>query len=233
MQVSRKVPSGVWNVVRSRELGSKARWSNETNKLKSPYTELPAKCSTSCSTIGGTALSLMVTAFNGSRLWTIRRDFPSFLRTQNHRDRYEELEGSYTFELIFSLMILITLSYIPGGIGMFLRAHGMCSMVGTTIGSNHSSPNIPFSISFQAKASSCSFHIHSTNFSSSFQRKPSGLTSASLRRSSVYRLLGINLGGCVGRMGMSARGLGWGRRTIRKASGSVVATGRTFRSTFL
>ena len=46
-------------------------------------------------------------------------DFPSFLATQNHRDLYDELDGSNTPASIFRLIIAHTSSYILGGIGIF------------------------------------------------------------------------------------------------------------------
>ena len=45
----------------------------------------------------------MVTALRGSKLCTSRRLFPSFFNTQNHRERYDELDGSYTPASIFAL----------------------------------------------------------------------------------------------------------------------------------
>ncbi|CAK5265830.1 unnamed protein product [Mycena citricolor] len=36
----------------------------------------------------------MVTALSGSRLWTRRKLVPSFLTTQNQRERYEEFEDT-------------------------------------------------------------------------------------------------------------------------------------------
>ena len=45
----------------------------------------------------------MVTAFKGSRLCTMR-GFPSFFATVNHRERYAELDDSYTPAAIFRLI---------------------------------------------------------------------------------------------------------------------------------
>jgi hypothetical protein len=55
----------------------------------------------------------------------MRKDFPSFFGTQNHRDLYEELEGSNTPASIFRFNAAHTSSYIPGGIGMFFSTHGV------------------------------------------------------------------------------------------------------------
>ena len=52
-------------------------------------------------------------------------------------------------------------------------------------------------------------------------------------RSSVYRNPGAKSGGCVGRVGRSARGSDGMRRTIRNFSGRVVATGLIRLATFL
>src|SRR5882724_1536907 len=67
------------------------------------------------------------------------RDFPSFFSTQNHFDRYAELDLSYTPTRIFSFKILTTSSYIPGGMGMLCSTHGICSMVGMTTRSKYPS----------------------------------------------------------------------------------------------
>ena len=67
----------------------------------------PAKRSVMWSGIGGTPLCCIVIRLRGSSECTIR-SFPSFLSTQNQRERYEALEGSYTPEAIFLRMISST-----------------------------------------------------------------------------------------------------------------------------
>src|SRR3954454_2802466 len=94
----------------------------------------------------------------------IRSNFPSFLVTQNQRDLYDAFDSSYTPTTIFSLRIRMTSLYIPGGIGMFLWAHGMCSIVGMTIRSKYASLRQPFSVSSHANASSCSLTTQCANF---------------------------------------------------------------------
>src|SRR5271163_4523793 len=83
-------------------------------------------------------------AFNGCRSCTIRSDLPSFFNTQNHRDRYDEFDGWHIPELILSLIISTTLSWMPGGMGIFLSTQGMCSIVGMTTGSKYSLENSLF-----------------------------------------------------------------------------------------
>ena len=69
------------------------RSSYPTNKSKVALQARPAKCSANGSVAGGNPECAIVTLFNSSRLWTIRRLFPSFFKTVNHLDQYEELEG--------------------------------------------------------------------------------------------------------------------------------------------
>ena len=114
---------------------------------------LPAKCSASCSVKGGTPECCIVTLLRGSSDCTILSDFPSFLTTQNHRDRYEEFEGSNTPASIFCCMSRQTSLYIPGGIGMFRCTQGVCGTTGMSTGGKKSSLKCPLSVSFQAKAS--------------------------------------------------------------------------------
>ena len=70
--------------------------------------ELPAKLSASCSECGGKAGSRIVTALSGCKSCTSRSDLPSFLRTQNQRDLYDEFDGSYVPERILSLTVSMT-----------------------------------------------------------------------------------------------------------------------------
>ena len=72
------------------------------------------------------------------------RSFPFFFRMVNQRDQYDELEGSYVPDAILSRMILMTSLYMPGGIGMFLSAHGMCWITGILRGGKKSSQKRPF-----------------------------------------------------------------------------------------
>src|SRR5215510_12746997 len=102
----------------------------------------------------------MVTLLSGSRLWTGRSDFPSFLRTQNHRKRYEELEGSYTPASNLVRIILHTSSKSPGGIGIFFSTQGICSTTGKSIGGKKSVRKLPRSVSSHANPSFC-LHIKS------------------------------------------------------------------------
>jgi len=56
------------------------------------------------------------------------------LATQNHCDWYELFEASYTPDLIFNLMSLITSFLILGGMGGWRWVHGICLMVGMITG---------------------------------------------------------------------------------------------------
>ena len=48
----------------------------------------------------------------------------------------------------------MTLSRMPGGIGMFFSCQGVCSIVGMMYGEKYESLNLPFSDSSNAMASS-------------------------------------------------------------------------------
>ena len=80
---------------------------------------LPAKCSASCSVKGGTPECCIVTLLRGSSDCTILSDFPSFLTMQNHRDRYEEFEGSNTPA---SIPEVSSLGIVPGK-GVLMECH--------------------------------------------------------------------------------------------------------------
>ena len=62
----------------------------------------PAKCSVSCSVKGGMPECQIVIALSGSKDCTMRREVLSFFTTQNHHDRYKELDGLNTPALILS-----------------------------------------------------------------------------------------------------------------------------------
>src|SRR6202008_3940090 len=93
---SRSVPKGDWNVMRSRDVSTSPRSSYPTYKSSMLPHVRPAKCSPIWSVKGVTPACFIVTWFSGSRLCTMRNNLPSFLTTQNHLDRYDEFDGSYT-----------------------------------------------------------------------------------------------------------------------------------------
>jgi hypothetical protein len=93
--------------------------------------------------------------FNGSKLWTSRRELEAFLRTQNHRNQYEEFEGSYTPAASFFRITAQTSSYIPGGIGMFLSMKGVWGITGMSIGGKKSGRKLPHSELSHANAVFC------------------------------------------------------------------------------
>src|ERR1700692_390209 len=119
-----------------------------------PYTAYPAKDSARCSTKGRTEVSRMVTALSGCKSCTKRNDLPSFLTTQNHRDLYAAIEGSYTPEEIFSFIMRVTSPIIEGGIGMLRWDHGTCGTVGILYGGKYRSSRRPRSDASHANASS-------------------------------------------------------------------------------
>src|SRR5216683_2434179 len=92
----------------------------------------------------------MVTALRGCRSWT-RWRAPLFFFMQNQWEQYNTLECLYTPAVDLSLKILITLCKMPAGIGRFLWAQGICSIMGILTGEKYSSLNHPFSSSVQAK----------------------------------------------------------------------------------
>src|SRR5215510_608985 len=128
----------------------------------------------------------MVTLLRGSRLWTGRSDFPSFLRMQNHHERYEELDGSYTPASNLVQIILHTSLKSPGGIGIFFSTQGICSTTGKSIGGKKSVRKLTRSVSYHVNPSFC-LHMKSWSRSRSFcQRKSvSWILSSFSFRSSV------------------------------------------------
>eukprot|EP00064_Thunnus_orientalis_P025718 superscaffoldBa00013780_g26131 len=122
--LSRNAPYGVENVVMSLDFSAKCRSSYPTYKSRVPPQALPANASANSSVAGGKPECAIVTAFNGSKLWTNRSFLPSFLTTQNQRDLYDEFEGSYTPESSLFFIIAQTSLKIPGGILIGLSTHG-------------------------------------------------------------------------------------------------------------
>src|SRR5882762_8548071 len=104
----------------SLDSSANSRSSYPTYKSNIPPHARPANFDAKSSVAGGKPECAMVTAFNGSKLCTILRLFPSFLATVNQRDLYDAFEGSYTPASIFLCNILQTWSYMPGGMGIFL-----------------------------------------------------------------------------------------------------------------
>lgn len=69
------------------------------------------------------------------------RSFPSFL-TQNHLERYDEFDGSVTPASILRCNTSHTCSWMPGGIGIFRCAQGLCGTTGISMGGKKSSLRI-------------------------------------------------------------------------------------------
>ncbi len=176
----RSAPNGVWKVVRSRDDSAKDLSSYPTNKSRIPPQALPAKCAANSSVAGGRPECAIVTAFNGSRLCTSHKLFPSFFNTQNHLERYDELEGSYTPAPILVLIILHTSWYIGAGIGIFLSTQGVCGTTGMSTGRKKSSWKCPHSESSQASPSFCSIIKWCINLCSSAHKKSSPCISSIL-----------------------------------------------------
>ena len=77
---------------------------------------------------GGVAESRIVTRLSGCKLCT-SLILPFRLGTQNHAERYDELEGSYTPLAIFVFRYSSTSRMIPGGTWKFRSEYGVCSIV--------------------------------------------------------------------------------------------------------
>src|SRR5882724_10095467 len=107
---------------------------------------------------------------------------------------------------IFSLIILTTSSYIPGGIGMLHSTHGMWGTVGMIIGLKQSFLKFPHLVGSQAIASSCALIRKRTSFSSSSHKKPDRLIFIFSLLSLVNFSEGMKSGGCFGRNGSEMRG---------------------------
>ena len=92
--VSLSWPVGPVNKVKSLLSMARFLWSNAACRSSMVYIDRPLISSTTCSTFGGSEASRMVMLLSFWRSWTMRREEPSRLITQNHPERYAELEGS-------------------------------------------------------------------------------------------------------------------------------------------
>ena len=121
-----KALKGIWNVVRSLEHSASTLSLYLTYKSNIPLHTLPVKCITNSSVAGGNPECMIVTLFKGSRLCMMRKLFLFFLITQNHLERYELFEDSYTPASILLLIIPQTSSCIAGSILNGLSTHSIC-----------------------------------------------------------------------------------------------------------
>jgi len=126
-------------------------------------------------------------------------------------------------------MILQTSSYIPGGISMLQRTHGLCSTTGIMTGGKKSSQKRPLCESSQAKPW---FWIHMKWCMSSrscSQRNSPGCTLSMMAwLSAVYWPVGLG-----DRIGMSARGSPMIFRVMWNLSGRSANTGQILWATGL
>ena len=177
---------------------------------------------------GGTEESRMVTALRGWRSCMSRSVLPSCLSMQNQHDWYAAVDGSYTLEVIWSLIICMAWSQDEGGIGMFRSIHGVWEMVGILTSGKYWSSNRPRSVAVHTKAVSWLRTIHRTSLTSSGHSHWARSRSSALARSCVNLCPGMKSGGLVGKVIRPARGLSGNQRSTRYSSLRGASTGRTF-----
>ena len=131
-------------------------------------------------------------------------------------------------------MILQTSSYIPGGIGILWRTHGLCSMTGITTGGKKSSWKRPLC---ESSHTNPWFWIHMkwcmSSHSCGQRKSPACTLSMITRLSAVYLPIGVKGGGFGDKIGMSAKGSPMMFCTIRNFSGKLANTGQILRATGL
>ena len=193
----------------------------------------PVNCSANWYVKGETPECMVVTLLSGSRDCTIRNNFPPFLSMQNHLDRYEELDGLKMPASIFCLNSLQSLSYIPGGIWIFLSIHGLWGMTGMSISGKKSSWKCSLLELSQSNASLCNIMKLCSRVRLSGRRKWLLSLSNCSFLSWVYLPVGVKETGCGFKTGRLASGSPLMFQMILNLAGRSSRTGLTVHATGL
>ena len=192
-------PRGLLKVVQSRDSSTSGRWSNLAAKSSMKYTAYLVNDSARCLTNGGVEESWIITVLSGWRSWMRCRDFPLALRIQSQCKWYAAVNGSYTPEVMQSLMICIASVHIEGGMGMFRNTQGVWGTVGILMEGKYLLSNQHRSTGSQEKPFLCLCTIQHISFNSSGHSHFAGSKSNASAHSWVKCSPGVKSRGYVGK----------------------------------